>query len=195
MGRTAALPFGVYGSDGEIGPISPPRLATRRDGGANAHLGSHSCRNDGGSRGIPGGAIGSAVHPISSCSNRHCSGWNNHLLPRCLHRPHPNGPEKRSGLQHRVPTRLHDAGHGVRGSGCRDVPSSDARIFQSHALFGLGFRHPCHGRGGGPRTRFGSGHAPNGRFAPKDADYRHHLFYRLHCDQRNPSLGRLLEQR
>ena len=195
MGCTTALPPGVYGPNGEIGPIPAPRLATRCHGGANAHFGAHSRRNDGGRRSVPRGAIGSALHPIPGCSNGHCSGWNDHLLPWGLDRPNPDGPEKRFGLQHRVATRLHDAGHGLRSSGCRNVPSGDARFFQSNALFGLGVRHPCHGRRGGSRTRLGSGHAPHGWLAPKDADYRHHLFYRLHRDQRDPSLGRLLEQR
>ena len=55
MGSAAALPAGVHGSDGQVGPVPPPRLAARCHGGPNADFSADSRRNDGGRRGVPGG--------------------------------------------------------------------------------------------------------------------------------------------
>ena len=54
MGRAAALPAGVHGSDGQVGSVPPPRLAARCHGGPNADFSADSRRNDGGRRGVPG---------------------------------------------------------------------------------------------------------------------------------------------
>ncbi len=130
-------------------PSSSACVAARCHGGPHTDFSADPRRHDGGCWRVLGGAAGAALQPLPASAHGDRRGGHNHLLLGGLHRADADGSQERAGLQHRVPARLHDAGHGLRSPSGRHVPPGHPCLLQGDAVPRFRLRDPRHGRGGG----------------------------------------------
>ena len=146
----------------KVGAVSTPRVAARRDGGADARVGVDPCGHDGDRRRLPAAAhrLALRAHPGRAAHRR--LGRGVHGAPRRGAGVRAERHQARARVLHRVAARLHDDGDRRRLLGGRILPPAHARPLQGAAVPRRRRGHSCgaqqrpvaHGRAG-------AAHAPD----------------------------------
>jgi len=132
--RHALRPRVVRGCRRQVGPVPAARLAPRRDGGPDAGVRPHPCRDDGRRRRLPGRPLLPGLRSFPRRSPVRRLGRRHHRACRGDHCPGADRRQASPRLFNHQPARLHDARARylrVRG---RHLPPVHPRVLQGAPL-------------------------------------------------------------
>src|SRR5690606_354373 len=133
-------PLAVWGLRGQIGSISPIRLATRCDGGPHACFSFDPCGNHGGSRYFSHGP--NRLFTYAHSRDRHSGRWAYHYGGWCPKSMFGLGYYESSSLFHPIAIRAHGGRNWLGRLALGLIPSVHPRIFQSWTVLVGWVRNP-----------------------------------------------------